>query len=539
MPPLAALPAQTVPLDTRIRHRLLHGIRARIFWAVAGLVIILASALTAAAVYQRTISLQQQLTEHGLSLARGLARASELGVLTHNKDFLAPVMEGAVGEPDIIAVVVLDADAAVIRQVTATDAPSRLPPSLPDTVRQQIGREFAPVWHEVTLANELAYQFWAPVVTIKALENEALLLDDAPATSSADRRTLIGYVTLTLSLKRIHAKMQEVITAGLMILALFLPFSLVIAYLLASGVTRPLAKLVQVAQAVAQGDLTQRIDVHGDDEVAQLATSFNGMIAEVRNRDQALRAAHDGLERRVAERTVELARNNAALERRNRDLDQFAYVAAHDLKTPLRGISNLASWIAEDVGALLSTDGRAQMQLLQARVRRAENLIDALREYTRAGRSSAVAEYVNSHALVEKVIKELAVPPGFTVTVATDMPHLEVVPEVLEKIFAQLIGNAIRFHHRSEGQINVTSTNNGEQWAFTVRDDGPGIAPQFHGKVFEIFQTLHAKDALETTGVGLPLVKKIIEEHGGEISLVSEEGAGATFRFTWPKGRAS
>ncbi|MEQ6341681.1 MAG: ATP-binding protein [Gammaproteobacteria bacterium] len=529
------MPMPLVTLGARLRQSLLQGIRARVFWAVAVLMVLLAGALTAASVYQRATSLQQQITDRGLSVTRGLARASELGVLTGNDGFLAPVMEGALAEPDMVAVAALDAHAAVIRQVTAPGASGQLLLPLPDAVRQQMARELAPVWREITLKGVPVYQFWAPVVTVKALENEALLLDDTAVAPSTASRTLIGYVTLTLSLKGIHAKTQEALVAALVILALFLPLSLIIAYLLANGVTRPLAQLVQLTQAVGQGDLTQRIDVDGNDEVAQLATSFNGMIAQIRERDQALRAAHDGLERRVAERTAELARNNAVLERRNRDLDQFAYVAAHDLKTPLRGISNLASWIAEDIGVLLSADGRTQMQLLQARVLRAENLIDALREYTRAGRSSAAPQIVDSRALVEKVIGTLAVPPGFTIAVATDMPRVETVPEPLARVFAQLIGNAIRFHHRSEGRIEVGSEDGGDQWIFTVTDDGPGIAPQFHGKVFEIFQTLHAKDTMETTGVGLPVVKKIVEEHGGRISVASDEGRGATFRFTWPK----
>lgn len=523
-------------LKMQLRRQIFQGIRARVFWAVALLVLLLASVLTAASVYQRATSLQEQITERGLSITRSLARASELGVLTSNNDFLAPVLEGALLEPDMIMVAALDAQGAVLHQVMAAGVPRQSPlPLLPEDVRQRLAREPMPLWREVALANADVYQFWVPVTTVKSLANEALLLDDAPSTPPVADQTLIGYVTIMLSLEGIQTKTQQALVAALVILALFLPLSFIIAYLLANGVTRPVAQLVQLTQTVAQGDLSAQIEVRGDDEVAQLATSFNGMIAEIRTRDQALRAAHDELERRVVERTAQLAHNNAALERRNRDLDQFAYVAAHDLKTPLRGISNLASWIAEDLGAQLSNDGRAQMQSLQARVRRAENLIDALREYTRAGRSSAAVQYVESRALVEKVTRTLTIPPGFTVTAATDMPRIEVVPEVLEQIFTQLINNAIRFHHRSEGHINITCVDEGEQWVFAVSDDGPGIAAQFHAKVFEIFQTLHAKDTFETTGVGLPLVKKIVEEHGGQIHLASEEGKGATFRFTWPK----
>ncbi len=535
MLPLTPDASPKTTLGIRLRQSLLHGIRARVFWSVVALVVLLAGVLTTALVYQRVMSLQQQIKERGLSVTRGLARASELGVLTGNNGFLVPVMESVLDEPDMIVAAALDTDAAVIRLVTAPKTSTQLPSLLPEVVRQQIMHDFMPTWREVVVEGESAYQFWAPVVTVKALENEALLLDDAPAGSSATHRTIIGYVTLTLSLDGIRDRIWAALTAALVILALFLPISFIMAYLLVGSVARPLAQLARVTQAVGQGDLRQRIDVRGDDEIAQLAMAFNGMITEIHDRDQALRAAHDGLERRVVERTAELARNNTALERRNRDLDQFAYVAAHDLKTPLRGISSLASWIAEDLGAQLSAEGRTQMQLLQGRVRRAEKLIDALREYTRAGCSNALPRIVESRALIEKVVSGVEIPAGFTVTMITDMPQVETVPESLEQVFFQLIDNAIRFHHHREGRIEIDCEDGGNQWVFTVTDDGPGIAPQFHDKIFEIFQTLHAKDKMETTGVGLPVIKKIIEEHGGQISVISDEGCGTSFCFTWLK----
>jgi len=144
---------------------------------------------------------------------------------------------------------------------------------------------------------------------------------------------------------------------------------------------------------------------------------------------------------------------------------------------------------------------------------------------------------VDSAALVAETIDSLSPPAGFRIDVAPDMPKLRTDRLQLGQVFANLIGNSIRHHHREQGQIRVVGRDRGDHCEFTVSDDGPGIAPEMHDKVFMMFQTLEVKDTGINTGIGLALVKKIVEEHGGTMELHSEPGRGSTFRFSWAKNR--
>lgn len=232
--------------------------------------------------------------------------------------------------------------------------------------------------------------------------------------------------------------------------------------------------------------------------------------------------------------TAVLAQTNAALERRNQELDQFAYVASHDLKAPLRAIANLSEWIEEDISDTLSAENRYQMDLLRGRVHRMEALINGLLQYSRVGRSATAAEPVDVTDLVGEVLDAIALPPD-TVILKLGMPTLITQRLALFQVFSNLIDNAIKHHHRADGQVTISVEDQGRFYEFAVADDGPGIAPQYHEKIFGIFQTLQARDKMENTGIGLAIVKKIVESQGGRIRLESEEGKGAIFRFTWHK----
>jgi PAS domain S-box-containing protein len=237
----------------------------------------------------------------------------------------------------------------------------------------------------------------------------------------------------------------------------------------------------------------------------------------------------------LRERSEQLARITSALEERNRELDQFAYITSHDLKAPLRGIANLSQWIEEDLGESATDDIRKQLELLRGRVHRMEGLIDGILQYSRVGRVKGVVETFDVGALLRDVIDLIAPPDGFQIEIAPNMPTLRAERLRLQQVFQNLIGNAIKHHNRSEGRVCIGVSDAGPMYQFTVADDGPGIAPQYHQKIFVVFQTLAARDKVEGTGIGLSLVKKIIESNGGKISVESAEGAGTTFRFTWPK----
>ena len=210
-------------------------------------------------------------------------------------------------------------------------------------------------------------------------------------------------------------------------------------------------------------------------------------------------------------------------------------VTSHDLKAPLRGIANLADWLHEDLKENLTEATREQLELLRDRVKRMNALIEGLLEYSRIGRTEQSMESVDVTALLAEIIDSLSPPQEFSVDIGPDMPILQTDRLQLYQVFANLISNSIKHHGSEHGHVWIEVSDKGGFYEFTTKDDGPGIAPEYHDKVFMMFQTLETKDYDTDTGIGLALVRKIVQEHGGSISLESEVGKGATFRFTWPK----
>lgn len=305
---------------------------------------------------------------------------------------------------------------------------------------------------------------------------------------------------------------------------------------------RRIDQLVNASVQLAQGNDRARAPVHQQrDELDHLALTFNAMAetlvqrqaeqervrAALEEREEALQTARITLEERVRERTAEL-------ERSNRELNQFAYVASHDLKAPLRAIEHLASWIAEDAGPVLPPGSAEHLAVLRGRVKRMEKLLDDLLAYSRAGRVQYAVEKVDLDALVQDVVSVLAPPADFVVTV--EPPGFEFYTQriALEMVLRNLIGNAIKHHHRQDGHIHVCVTDHGRFVELSVGDDGPGIETQYHGRIFEMFQTLQPRDEVEGSGMGLAIVKKMVESYGGVISIASTPGQGTTLRATWP-----
>jgi signal transduction histidine kinase len=272
----------------------------------------------------------------------------------------------------------------------------------------------------------------------------------------------------------------------------------------------------------------ERLVTRRTTQLADLNEELINEINERLNAEKGLQRLNETLEERVAIRTAEA-------ERHVKELEQFAYVTSHDLKAPLRGIANLATWLEEDLRGKLTEATREQLRLLRDRVQRMHALIEGLLEYSRIGKTAQSMVSVDTGKLLAEVIDLLAPPEGYTVDVAANMPTLHTDRLHLSQVFSNLIGNSIKYSQGEQGHAEVTAQERGEYYEFTVTDDGPGIAPEYHDKVFKMFQTLAVNDYGSNTGIGLALVKKIIEEHGGSISLESEEGSGATFRFSWPK----
>jgi light-regulated signal transduction histidine kinase (bacteriophytochrome) len=230
-----------------------------------------------------------------------------------------------------------------------------------------------------------------------------------------------------------------------------------------------------------------------------------------------------------------LNENISELERKNKELDRFAYVVSHDLKAPLRGIENTSSWIEEDYGDQLPGKVKEYLSMIKGRIYRMENLIDGILALSRIGKEKKPLETVDVGLMLQEIVEMLSPGSGIHIKIQPDMPVLTTEKIPLQQIFTNLISNAVKYHHRKDGSITITHTDIGKYYEFSVTDDGPGIEPQYHEKIFIIFQTLKERDAFESTGVGLAIAKKILDDKKCEIKVTSDVGKGATFSFTWPK----
>lgn len=242
---------------------------------------------------------------------------------------------------------------------------------------------------------------------------------------------------------------------------------------------------------------------------------------------------HDLTDRRRAEaRQAELIED---LQAANEELRNFAYVVSHDLKAPLRGIGSLADWLVSDYSDKLDDQGREYLALMKNRASRMDALIDGILEYSRVGRIKETQVAVDLNALVAETVQMLAPPPEVSVTVEGTLPTVLGERTRLQQLFQNLVSNAVKHRDKPEGRIVIASADAGDFWQLSVADNGPGIDPRHHERVFQLFQVLTPRDQKESTGVGLALVKKIVELYGGRVWIESRHGEGSTFFFTLPK----
>ncbi len=224
------------------------------------------------------------------------------------------------------------------------------------------------------------------------------------------------------------------------------------------------------------------------------------------------------------------------IQQKNKELDRFASVVSHDLKTPLRGISSLTHWIERDLNGSAPKNVKENIQLLKGQVSRMDQLIQSILEYSRIGKAKVRPELVDVEEMVQEIVQAVNAPELFTFDISTNLPAFVTERVLLYQIFSNLISNAVKHHDREIGHITVDCNFLAAEhlYQFWVKDDGPGIDPKYQEQIFEIFQTLESKYQTNNTGVGLAIIKKIVTEKGGTIRLISALGTGATFIFTWP-----
>lgn len=244
--------------------------------------------------------------------------------------------------------------------------------------------------------------------------------------------------------------------------------------------------------------------------------------------EEHLQQLNQELETRVRMRTLEF-------ERANRELKEFVYAASHDLKTPLRGIHQLTTWMLEDYAKAFDEHWQEMAALLLGKVKRMDGLLDGILRYANVERAAAHDAPILLNQLVKDVVACLTLPEHIQVEISSDLPLIVGDETLFEQVFSHLLNNAVNFMDKPQGEITVTCEENSQDWLFCIADNGPGIAPKYQKKIFKIFQTLAGHDDRKSTGLGLAVVKKIVELYGGSIWVESEVGRGSRFWFTLPR----
>lgn len=248
-------------------------------------------------------------------------------------------------------------------------------------------------------------------------------------------------------------------------------------------------------------------------------------LAQIHRLAEALEAAN--------ERNRELTRE---LRMRNEDLERFAYVASHDLKEPLRMVSNYLGLIEQRYAEALPDDAREFMAFAVEGAQRMDALLNGLLAYARVESEGREPQPVPLEGVLEDVVANLRVSIDETDATVTwsELPTVEGDPAQLSQLLQNLVSNALKFHGDEPPRVHVDATPEDGSWRVSVHDEGIGIAPVHQERIFEIFQRLHHRDEVDGHGVGLPVCKRIVERHGGTIHLESTPGEGSTFSFTLP-----
>lgn len=332
-----------------------------------------------------------------------------------------------------------------------------------------------------------------------------------------------------VSLLGVEAATARSITIMLILIVIALLVAILLGYYISRAIAAPITKLTEATAELSAGNLGIKVEAESKDEIGDLAGSFNKMSSDLKESREGLMALAADLELRVEERTGELARSNAELE-------QFAYVASHDLQEPLRAVSSYAELLQMKYGEQLDDKAHKYLGHMIGGIERMQALINDLLVYSRVGTRGKEFKEADLNAMLAEALQNLekSIQESGAVITHDDLPRVDVDASQIRQLLQNLIGNAVKFRGEGTPVIHVSAENRDGEWLFGVKDNGIGIDPKYSDRIFEIFQRLHGRAEYSGTGIGLSICRRIVERHGGHIWVESEPGQGATFFFTIP-----
>lgn len=322
--------------------------------------------------------------------------------------------------------------------------------------------------------------------------------------------------------------LENLVLRILFIIALTVELTgLALAFVVSHSIQKGLNEILHTAQSVAQGDLSSRAKAFSKDEIGILADDFNKMAAELERMTDVIQETNVNLERKVQQRTAEL-------ERKNKELEQFAYVASHDLQEPLRTTTGFVEALRKQYKGMLDDHADRYLDYIAQSSDRMKTLIKDLLDYSRIGREKQFIP-VDCNVILTEVLTDLqtVIRESGAIIETGELPAVNAFPTELKLLFQNLISNSIKFRMPGISPlVRIDAQAENGYWKFAVRDNGIGIDPSHQDRIFIIFQRLHNRSDYEGSGIGLAHCKKIVELHGGEIWVESTPGKGSTFFFT-------
>ena len=419
-------------------------------------------------------------------------------VLTGEDDFLKPYLDGRAAE------------------VEASESVHDLVGDLNGRVSriEELARQWRGQYAEPTIAG---IRLSGPAIAPSRDINRGQVIFDQLRPEVAELQTDLGELARQARDQVDHAAkvvLWLVIGMGVLLVVVIGGLTLLLYRLLIA----PLAKLADHTRQVASGDFEHEIDADGPRETVMLGEDV------------------DAMRRRIVQELATLDEAKTELQRSNSELEQFAYVASHDLQEPLRKVASFCQLLQRRYGGQL--DERADQYITFAvdGAKRMQVLINDLLAFSRVGRLTREQTVIDLNEIVRQVVdnySERIEETGARLEIA-ELPSVRGEASLLSAVFQNLISNALKFKGADEPVIAVEVERDDEMWKFTVRDNGIGIEPEYADRIFVIFQRLHPKDAYPGTGIGLAMCRKIVEYHGGTIWLRTDVDSGTSFEFTLP-----
>ncbi len=408
----------------------------------------------------------------------------------------------------------------------------------PDPARpfaHELGMPFRLKDESVALADKIdaAESSYSSILPNAAGESEVIAAIKTTLTpSQLDRRYtfIVSAPYRVVAAAHIASRNQSILLGVALIL-----IALLFAALISFNLSKPIRQMTAAVMAFRTDRQIDKLPVTARDEIGVLARAMQEMFETIQSHAFAL-------EMEISERTraeALLAAGAKELAASNASLEQFAYAASHDLRAPLRAVDNLAQWIEEDTGDNLPDESRENLRRLRSRVTRMDGMVESLLQFSRAGRTPGEIHVASTEKAIADICDLLEIPEDFEVAIAASLPTFSAYWTPLKQVFLNLISNAAKHHDRTQGRIDISASDAGDFYRFSVSDDGPGIPDKFRDRVFGIFQTLKPRDEVEGSGMGLALVKRLVEWAGGMIWIEGNKHAldtrGVSFLFTWPK----